>query len=403
MRDARTVRTAWGRIAAGLLALALAPACAPKTARRQTDIMAKTGVVRVSATELRIRVNALAERMSGALEVTADRIRAETADPAVRRRALVFKIESVPAVYSAAYRADPMVAAMDTWALALQIAQYVEDGAARDAFGPQQRIAREGASALLAEADAVIERMAAQPEAFARGRARIGAWVKEHPIQSAFSSRPSLSAFMAEIREEYDAFAAVGAVSDTLENVSERLNTYAMQLPKQARWQAELMLSETAGDDGIQGALGDIRAVGTAARRANDLLADVPSTTEAGASVRDVVKAEREAVLAGVDRQRVQTLEYVTSERLAVLAALHDERLAVGVALHDARIDTLKEVDAIKTRAVETALAGLRDLVDYTIWRVAVLASSLMILAAVLGTVAYWLTVGRGRGTDVAG
>ena len=63
----------------------------------------------------------------------ADRIRTETRDPAVRRRALAFKADAIPAVYTAAYRADPLVAAVDTWALAFQVREYVESGAGRDA------------------------------------------------------------------------------------------------------------------------------------------------------------------------------------------------------------------------------------------------------------------------------
>ena len=36
----------------------------------------------------------------------------------------------------------------------------------------------------------------------------------------------------------------MGEASDTLENMSERLNTYVAHLPKQARWQAELLAAE---------------------------------------------------------------------------------------------------------------------------------------------------------------
>jgi hypothetical protein len=225
--------------------------------------------------------------------------------------------------------------------------------------------------------------------------------VKEHPIEHGFSSRPTAATFKADTRfEERDAFAAVGAVSETVETVAARLNTYAALLPRQARWEAELLLSDVAGEHGVEGALGDIHAVGETARRANDLLAAVPGPTEAGASVRDTLGAERRAFLEGVDHQRVQTLEYVTAERLAVLAALREERVAVVEALHQERIASLKEVDAIKSRAVETALTGLRDLVDYALPRLAVVLLFLMVSAAALGVVGYRLTVGRHQGAN---
>ena len=95
--------------------------------------------------------------------------------------------------------------------------------------------------------------------------------------------------------------------------------------------------------------------------------------------------------------QRLATLEYATSERLAVLAAVREERLATLAALTRERIEGLREVDAIKTRAVDTAVAGLKEVVDYAIWRLAALLLFFLVTAAVLGTVAYRLTVGRPR------
>ena len=100
-----------------------------------------------------------------------------------------------------------------------------------------------------------------------------------------------------------------------------------------------------------------------------------------------------------MNAQRLATLEYATSERLAVLAALREERIATLAALRQERIEGLHEVDAIKTRAVDTAVAGLKEVVDYAIWRLAALLLFFLVTAAVLGTVAYRLTVGRHRPT----
>jgi hypothetical protein len=397
MKQTQTRRAAWWMVAAGLLGVAVAGACAPKAARRQTEVMEKTGGVSVSATVLRARVDDLAERLAGRVEETSDRIRAEARDPGIRRRALTAKIEVIPAVYSAAYRIDPLEAALDMWALAFQLSQFVEDG--QDAFGKQQPLVRELAQGVLADSDAVLQSITIGPEAFARARAAVQGWARQHPIERNFSSRPSITASMADTRSERDAFVAVGAFSETIENVSERLNTYAAQLPKQARWQAELLVADMTLEPVVADTLGDVRALGETARRANELLSDVPALVDAaGSPVRELVAAERRATLEAVNLQRLQTLEYVAAERLTVLAALREERIAVVEALHQERIETMKEADAIKTRAVDLSAGALRELVDYTLWRVAVLAVLLMLSAATLGVVGYWLTLGRRRG-----
>jgi hypothetical protein len=380
-----------------VVALAATWACVPKTAHRQTDVMEKAGTVSVSAAELRALVNALADRFADQIEETADRIGTATSDPAVRRRALAFKLDAVPAAYTAAYRADPLAAVVDVWALAFQVDHYLRDGAGRDSFGAGQVVARDGARELVAEADLVARRVA-RPGEFERARADIEAWATRNPVRYTFSSRPSCVAFAAALRSEgRDAFVAIGSVSDTVEVVSERLNTYAALEPKLARWQAELLLSESAGERSLEAALGDVEALGAAARRAQELLDHPPDAAGAMSAARAALAEERRAALDSVNAQRLATLQYATSERLAVQAALREERIATLAALRQERIEGLREVDAIKTRAVDTAVAGLKQVVDYAIWRLAALLLIFLVTAAVLGTVSYRLTVGRRR------
>jgi hypothetical protein len=394
MHEARGVRIGFG---AALLAAAVAAACAPKAGRRQTDVMEKTGVVGVSAPVLRARVDDFAERLAGRLEETCDRIRLESRDPGVRRRALRAKIEGIPAVYSAAYRADPLEAAMDVWALAFQLSHFVREGAGSTLYGDHQPLAHALAEDVIADADALVRSIAVGPEAFADARAKVERWASLHPIERNFSARPSIATSMAEFRSERDAFVAVGAVTDTLENLSERLNTYAAQLPKQARWQAELLAADLPSEPDVAEALGDVHALGETGRLVSELLADWPGMVGEGSPVHAMIASERKAALADVNAQRLQTLEYVTAERVATLAALQQERIAVLAALHQERVETLREVDAIKNRAVESAFVGLREVVDYALVRIAVLMLLLIASSAVLGVVGYSLTLGRRR------
>lgn len=53
----------------------------------------------------------------------------------------------------------------------------------------------------------------------------------------------------------------------------------------------------------------------------------------------------------------------------------------------------------IKTRAVDASVAGLKEVVDYAIWRLAALLLFFFVTTAVVGTVAFRLTVGRQRPT----
>jgi len=202
---------------------------------------------------------------------------------------------------------------------------------------------------------------------------------------------------------------AIGEATDTIESMSERLNTYAAQLPKLARWQAELLILNVGGVRDLESALGDVHELGAVARRANDVLGDVPGmVNQAVAPLRDLTATERQVVLDAVNTQRLLTLEYITNaqrhtlefvtgERLATIAAMQAERVLIGGSLDVARVKTLKDVDEIRIRTVEASIAGLKDTVDYALWRIASALVVLMLLATVCVVVGYRLTVGRKR------
>jgi hypothetical protein len=399
MSGIRTSSTSRAWAGAALAALLVAGGCgAAKVSRRQTDIMERTGTVSVSAAVLRVGVNDLVDRFAGRIERSADRIADQAGSVAVRQKALALKADAIPVVYTAGYRADPLSAAIDVWVLAFQFREYVETGAGHTAFGPQQRLLQDTAREQLADVDAIMRAVAIRPEHFDRARPQVERWATGHPIEHAFAGRTSGASLLTRLRSEnQDVFVVVGAVSDTVENVSERLNTYMAQLPKQARWQAELLAAEMATGLRLDRTLAVVPDVGTAARHASGVLAGMPALLDAQ---RDLLAGERRAVLAGIDGQRRQTLavltEYLTSERIALAAVARDERLATVAALQQERLATVAAVDAIRKSTVDSSLTGLRDLVDYTIWRMALLIAALMILAVALGILAMRLTIGGG-------
>jgi hypothetical protein len=387
-------------ILATVLILAVTTACAPKTSRPQTEIMANTGKVGVSASVLRVRVNNLVDRSVGRIEQTADRVIAGTDDESIRRRARLVKVDAIPAVFTAGFRADPLAAAMDVWGFAFQFNNYMEGDAGRNAFGSQQPLFLACARDLLADADGVLKTIAIRPEYFDVARSNVQGWAKTNPVEQSFSSRTSAATFVDDFRSNNkDVFVTIGAVSDLIEDLSERLNAYSAQLPKQARWQAEILVTDVTGTPRVESALGDLREVGTAARSAATLLNDVPGLLEAQ---RNLIEAERRAVLEGVDIMRGQTQDYMTQERLAVLAAVHQERLALVEALQQERREFLREADLIRTRAVDSAMSGFRDLIDDVLWRIATFVVFLMLVTASIAAIAYRLASGRRRAAVTA-
>src|SRR5262245_30043774 len=253
------MRTLWRSRAAALLLLgSLASACAGTRPAQRSTLQQRVGKPGgVSATELRLRLYELPARLGGSVEIAADRIRAESDDPAVWRRALIWKADGIPVIYTAALRPDPLAGALDLWVLLYQMDAYYEQGVGKDAFGKERPIAVSALKSMLEYFEGVAASMYADNEAYLRRRGQVQDFARAHPIESSFSSRETALAALARLSdaESSGALAQVGEATETLADVTLRLNAYVTLLPKVAGWQAELVTQEITGRDDLRSAL----------------------------------------------------------------------------------------------------------------------------------------------------
>ena len=73
------------------------------------------------------------------MEQTGDEIAAGTDDSRIQLNTLRWKIAVASASNRAASQMAPMLSLLDTWALAVQMREYLDSGAESSLFGPQQR------------------------------------------------------------------------------------------------------------------------------------------------------------------------------------------------------------------------------------------------------------------------
>jgi hypothetical protein len=368
---------------------ALASACASTSGDHRSTLQQKVGQQGgVGSSQLRLRLYELPPQLDGVVETSADRIRAESSDPAVRRRALLWKADGIPAIYSAALRPDPLAGALDLWALLFQMQDYYTTGAGKDAFGAQQAIAREAVQKMLALSDAVGQSLSVDRESYARQQAQVEKFAHTHPIQGPFSSRETILADLAQFADpgSIGVLIGVGEVTETITDISLRLNEYVTLLPKVARWQAEIAAEAVTGRSDLRDTLDQVDAIGDMARRVDALLADLPAAVrQAGGPVGELLDRQRVELLAAVDNERSNLTGFVTSERQAALSAVSEERRAALEGVGRERAAALSGVDGIAKRSLEDATVRVRGVVDYVFVRALILVA----VAAVLFALAY--------------
>lgn len=363
----------------GALAILLSLGCARSTPR-QTPYMRSVGNISVSAEELRVRTLGLAHLFMSAVEAAGNEIRDATDDPRIEQNALLWKIQSVPAVQEAAFNAEPLAALFDLWALAQQMSDYMTGPGGEAAFADTAPIAIEASAFLLEEIRAIVAGIGTD-EQLRTGEQRIREWAAEHPIDSRYLVRTSIIQDMAQLSASYrrsGGLDAVGSFDERVRVFLDRLPFYTEYLPKQVVWQTELALTQNAERIRRETGLVELEHL----RRLEDIDARLAEVADLTQTIEPLVERQRAAILEDVDAQRqaitadLETIvdhqiadlaAHITAEREAIMrdvsALIEKERTAALADVERQRLETLEEVRLER----ETILTEARSIADSTV------------------------------------
>ncbi|RYZ38886.1 MAG: chemotaxis protein [Myxococcaceae bacterium] len=364
------------RVVTVVLLAALWGGCAALEPQR-SELSTRVGRSDVSVAVMRARVRDLARRFSGLLEAMADDLSAHSGSPKVAGAMLRFKANAVPAVQSALFQPDPVAALLDAWALLAQI-QEALPRTAEDA--PPELVQR--AQDSLAELESQLEaewREVTGREDVSRAKELVHRWAAEHPLTGPLVTRVSTAPLLASVTDASGGglrSTAAGLIEDT-RDLTSRVDLYASSLPRQARWQAELVVDDALRSPLLQSTLSELGRTVDLLERVGSVAANTPA----------LIAHERKAILDALHAERLDLQGFITGERQAVLADVNLERQAVVDALHAERVATLQQVDGLARGWVDHAFDRLGPLVD----RVFLWLALLVALVGVGGLLGAWL------------
>ncbi len=371
----------WGRGLAicGAIA-AVVTLCACAGSQRQSYLMMAHKNVEASTPELRLEVVELSRVIAREIEVGADAVRDSTDDPVVRRAALLWKINAIPQVQTAALQLDPLMACVDLWALLVQMRNFFDTGAGAATFGEQAPLAQEAmARAENHWNEGLLRVSRAGSEA---ARPRIEEWAAAHPIEGFAFRREALGTDVArELRGEGEGgLAAIGDAEASMQRLEYRAALANEFMPSQMRWSAELAAEDLAGSEGIEDALSNLDQTLLSTR---ELAAQIPGMLAGErAALLQGLRAERVTVLGFIDRERELTFEGLTRERVAATQAASElverERIAAMQAASELverqRIATLRDLDELVERRAQ-------GVIDFALLRLGQILGALALIA----------------------
>jgi hypothetical protein len=373
--------------------------CTSGTTRKNALIKSSKNV-ETTATELSSRNQSLLGLYSAEIENAADKIIVSSPSPVTRRQALVWKAEAIPTLQTALLRTDPVAATLDAWAFILQMKAYMEQPEVKQGWGESYPIVTETLSRMESEMEQLIQ--AAAPSAnIDDARQKVGAWAKAHPIQVSLAGRKSADADFVRNTEESDlgTVASIKALGESLGDLTARLDAYNVYLPKQARWQEELLLSDLARDPQIHSAMANLSALSSTLEKTSGSMEHMPEYMEqARKAVLADVDNQRLAVLAFLRQERLETMRALDLVRIATLTDLQRQRVAATADLRGERQIVLddfhrqatvltNELNATSARTIDDFDTRSRGLIDHFFVR----AFELGLLMVLLCVLAVWL------------
>ena len=140
---------------------------------------------RISAEELEGYLATYSSVFQGTVTVAADTIRANSRDPEIRRRTLLWKLRIIPLAYQTALLPDPLQSFVLLFTLASSQETYLSTGEGSQLFGKDQQIAIDASQELRQGIEQIGARFLS-PSELARITQQVEAFSSEHPMRGEF-------------------------------------------------------------------------------------------------------------------------------------------------------------------------------------------------------------------------
>lgn len=312
------------RAAQVTLIVALLGAFASACARAPTkpSLMASSAKSEITVHQLRAMDYEYASRFAQIVAAAAKGIAENTTDAAVRERAYRWRMWASPNARVSAFDQDPFAGMLELWALAGQQTRYFTSGDGSSAFEEQQGTAVVTSRKL----EAVIREMAETVVTggrFDQLAERVDRWVEEHPIEGDMFIRPSARADLASLvpEQQTGGLQAVGSIEETFRDLNDRLTILTVQVPDEARWQAEY-LTNALFEERFQ-------------EPADSLAASLEDITSFFDDFDNVLESQTATLLTGIEQERIAIFEMIEERGGDALAAIETERTAILTAIEE--------------------------------------------------------------------
>lgn len=358
------IRTIHFRLALLLVLIAQMPVCS-QTQKASGLFGSKRRSVGISNYYIKLNTQDGLTSLCGIIEWKVDSLIGREPSPAVRKTLSNLKYQLIVVMANTTLHTDPVVGALDTWALLQQLVQYFSEERSDTLYHWHNREIRRTLEKFEDGYDLWLS-----PYISDQVRQELQEFSRRFPIQNERFIRrsvvPSMSAWISE--DELRLKSSVLTMADLMRDLSYRMNFYAEMVPKQTLWQ-------------VEGAISGFMPKDTLSKLVTSTNEVMNATVQLMENVEALVGYNRDTILSQLDylriesfnairQERIAAFESVANEREVVLKTLQQERMALENFFTRERIAALEEVDRMGRDLLAESIPVGKELIDYIFFRV---------------------------------
>lgn len=345
------------------------------TAQENTGLFGeKRKKVDLSNYYLTLNLQDALNNVAGSIEWKVDSLIKIESNPTVQTNLILLKYNLITVLARTAFHSDPLIGALDTWALAYQLEDYFASTHCDSLYVRHCDLLSDAMRRYSANYEMMLSKYVSETN-----RQDLKTFAKNNPIRNDNLSRksvvPIVSAWVSE--DNLRLKSGLLTMTDLMRDMSFRLQFYSELLPKQTKWQMENSWRTYMGPDSLKYLMKTVQHI-----------LDVSATTLDKSE--GIIDFNRDTVLANINYQRILSFQAIRNERIAVLEAMAKERAIVLETLQSER----KAMQEYMSQERAAAMADMKDmghgmmdqtipvgkeLVDYIFWKA-------LIIVMILGT-----------------
>jgi hypothetical protein len=288
----------------------------------------------------------------------------------VKKNALKWRLNAIPAAIQSISILDPVAAGIDIWALCAQQQQFFSDGNGKNLFGKYQYIAVDASTELMDEMKALSNDFRDQKYR-SEDVPIILEWTMENPIKDLNFHRRSTLGLLAQTlgSEEYSLGSTVGSIAIGVHDIRKQITLYTELMPKQIKWEAQYTAYEVFGDSTMENVMQNFNTITQSTSRITDVVEETPLLAE----------EMQQSTLKNINQQRIATLQALAQERIAILEAITAERIAILEDINKKRDKTLEILVEMTNDVMSKSSFFATDIIDTIFWRTLILSAIIFV------------------------